>query len=70
MTGVILFPLKLLALAAAGVAVGVGWKVGAYLGDVVTGEKEFAAPHVLDQLRQEGGCEPLWKRKFSKVSDE
>jgi hypothetical protein len=70
MTGIILFPVKLLGLAAAGVAVGVGWKVGSYLGDVVIGERELKLPQVLDRFRKDDSPEPIWKRKFSRVSEE
>lgn len=63
-----LLPLKMLGWAAAGVALGVGWKVGCYLV-----EKVAEDPSVKDFLSSlpSIGCsseEPLWKRRFTKVS--
>ncbi len=63
-----LLPLKVLGWAAAGVALGVGWKVGCYLVEKVAND-----PDVKDFLSSiPPACkvseEPLWKRRFSKVS--
>jgi hypothetical protein len=58
-------PIKLLCLAAAGLAIAFGWKLGCYLGDLATGEKELPWP---DILKPADPPEPLWKRKFSPIS--
>lgn len=67
MSGIISVPIKLTALVAAGLAFAAGWKLGCYLGDVIAGEKEFPWPG-MDSREEKEQAEPLWKRKFSKVS--
>ncbi len=69
---ILLLPIKMVGFVAAGVALGVGWKLGSYLVNTVMADqnvKKFA-----QDLK--GACsswaapeegEPLWKRKFDKV---
>ncbi len=64
-----LLPIRILGWAAAGMALGVGWKVGTYLVDTAMGDtrvKDF-----LESLkcRCEGEEPPLWKRRFSRFSE-
>ena len=66
---VLLLPMKMVGFVAAGLALGVGWKLGSYLVNNVMADenvKEFARD-------LKGACgswaapeqgEPLWKRKF------
>ena len=66
-----LLPLvRLLGLVAAGFALGVGWKLGSHLVDVATGEKDLLWPSAREKDKPEQGEEPLWKRRFAKISDE
>lgn len=69
MNPVVLFPLRMLGWAAAGLALGVGWKLGSHLVDVAMGEKDLLWPWKSDeQAPDQEGDQPLWKRKFDKVS--
>ncbi len=65
----VLFPLRILGWAAAGVALGVGWKVGTHLVDTAMGDprvKEFVND-LKSACKEEE--EPLWKRQYSRLSD-
>jgi hypothetical protein len=64
-----LFGLKLLAWAAAGMALGAGWKLGCYLVDMAMGGPESGHWFECPEGEKESEEEPLWKRKFSKVSE-
>jgi hypothetical protein len=61
--------LKLMGFAAAGIALGAGWKLGTYLVDTATGDTK--ANELIGRLK----CairdekDPLWKRKFSRISE-
>ena len=69
MDKVILGPFKLLGgLAASGLALWGGWKLGTYLGEVALGEKELPWEKLADLLKEKQAEEPLWKRRFSPVS--
>lgn len=72
MAPIALIPLRLLGFAASGFALGVGWKLGSHLVDVAMGEKDLTWPKVPDAVtgvfESCKGQDPLWKRKFSKVS--
>jgi hypothetical protein len=66
---ILLFPIKMIGLVAAGVVLGVGWKLGSYLVKTVM-EDEKVTKFTQDL---KGKCcswmgqeeaEPLWKRKF------
>lgn len=64
----LLFPFKILGWAAAGLALGAGWKVGSYLVNQLAND-----PSVKDFLSSISATdkpaeEPLWKRRFSKIS--
>jgi hypothetical protein len=61
---------RLLGLVAAGFALGVGWKLGSHLVDVAMGEKDLLWPSGREKDKPEQGEEPLWKRRFAKISDE
>ena len=66
MGNVFLFPLKMLGWASAGFALAVGWKLGACLVDMV-----MQCDELLEKPTDQRGDseEPLWKRKFVKVSE-
>ncbi len=69
MANPLLFPLKTLGWAAAGLAAGAaGWKLGVYLAEVALGEKESPLDRVSQMLDELKPQEPLWKRKFEPVS--
>ncbi len=70
MSQVVLFPIKLLGLAAAGLALAVGWKMGSRLVDMVFDEE--AREGFFKWMEPQGKSDeaPLWKRQFSKVSDD
>jgi hypothetical protein len=66
----ILLPVKFLGIAAAGLAFGAGWKLGSYLFDEAIANREILqekASKLFEKLRAK---EPIWKRQFSKVSEE
>ncbi len=66
---VILLPIKMVGFVAAGLALGVGWKLGSYLVNAVMADenvKKFTQDFkgaCGSWAAQEQG-EPLWKRKF------
>lgn len=62
-------PIKILGLAAVGLAFAVGWKLGSYVGDLATGEKTFPWPDA-DIFKPREQREPLWKRQFSRITVE
>lgn len=68
MSQIALFPIKMLGLAAAGLAFAVGWKVGSHLVDIVFNEQ--ARDRFFEWVDPEckGGKTPLWKRQYSKAS--
>lgn len=70
MFGFLLFPLRLLALVAAGFALGVVVKLGANLLSMMTGRSDLAWPRKNDADRTGDEDEPLWKRRFSRISDD
>lgn len=63
-------PLKLIGWATVGVGLAVGWKLGGLLYDMATD------PETRDRLFEACGCtaeehgQPLWKRKYTKISEE
>jgi|WetSurMetagenome_2_1015567.scaffolds.fasta_scaffold2455234_1 hypothetical protein len=68
MPNLLLFPLKLLGWTAAGAALAVGWKLGSYLVDTVVNDPEWNEFFVRTPHEEGKSGEPLWQRKFSKVS--
>ena len=62
-----LFPIRLMTIAAAGLALGAGWKAGTCLVELVTGDRKVDWSKFGDLVKQD---EPLWKRKFTKVSED
>ncbi len=66
----LIFPVRLLGLAAAGFALGAGWKLGGHLLDVVAGKKDLLWPKSGEQGSAASGNEALWKRRFSKVGED
>jgi len=64
----IFFPLKMLGLVSAGFALGVGWKLGSYLVNTVM-EAEMAQKSGPTPSAPGQEAEPLWKRKFIKISE-
>ncbi len=69
MSQIALFPIKLLGLAAVGLALAVGWKIGSRLVDMVF-DKEAREGLFEWMGPQRKSDEALWKRQFSKVSDD
>jgi hypothetical protein len=69
MSKIILAPIKLVGWAAAGLAFAAGWKLGSYVGDLATGEKKIEWPVPGIWMGKEEP-EPLWKRKFSRITVE
>lgn len=69
MASLITLPIKMIGWTAAGVALAVGWKIGSYIINAAAGSGE--AQRFFDSMR---ACckpqEPLWKRQFSKISEE
>ena len=72
MSRLFLFSTKVLGLAALGLAAAVGWKLGSYLVDVAfdeeTRDRFFREFRGASAGKEED--EPLWKRQFSRISDE
>lgn len=68
MTKMLFFPLKMLGWVSAGFALGVGWKLGTYL--VNSAMQYDLWQKCVENLNAPASdaSEPLWKRKFSKVS--
>jgi hypothetical protein len=64
-----LVPVKLLGWAATGLALGVGWKVGGYLADLALDKDKRAEFLKCFSCEEEAPPEPLWKRKFTPVSE-
>ena len=69
MTPLVLYPLRLAGWAAAGLAIGVGWKLGSHLVDVAMGERELNWPKLRDLVKPSETNQPLWKRRFTKISE-
>ena len=62
---------KVLGFAALGLAVAVGWKLGSYLVDVAFDEE--TRDRFFEKVDQVCGQEqepPLWKRKFSRITED
>jgi hypothetical protein len=62
---------KLFGVAAAGVALAVGWKLGSYLVDVALDEE--TRDRFFERVGEACGEhqeQPLWKRRFSRVSED
>jgi len=70
MAGPLLLPVKLLGWAAVGAALAAGWKLGSYIVDRVLADEKMCS--FLDRMKEKEAteAEPLWKRKFSKVSQD
>lgn len=65
----LLFSTKVLGLAALGLAVAVGWKLGSYLVDVAfDGETRDRFFERVDAFCGEEKETPLWKRQFPPIS--
>jgi len=64
-----LLPLKILGWAAAGIAMGAGWRVGTYLVDTAMGDSRVK--ELVERLKCGCGGEatPLWKRQFTRFSE-
>jgi hypothetical protein len=69
MTSALLFPFKLLGLAAAGAAIAVGWKLGTYLVDAASDEATRERFFETCGFHEETGEQPLWRRTFSRFSE-
>lgn len=60
---------KLLGVAAIGLALAAGWKLGSHLVAVAMGEQDLCWPTRGDLYPRSSDGEPLWKRTFSKFSE-
>lgn len=69
MVNPVFLSIRLLGLAATGIALGAGWKLGTYLVDCAMGDTK--ANEAIERLKGSvsGEKDPIWKRKFSRVSD-
>jgi hypothetical protein len=69
MTPLIALPIRIIGWTAAGVALAVGWKIGSYIMNAASSSEEmqrfFESMKACCQPK-----EPLWKRQFSKISEE
>jgi len=70
MSHIVLFPIKMLGLAAAGLALAVGWKLGSHLVDAVFDKEARERLFEWMEPERQSSEAPLWKRQFSKVSDD
>ena len=70
MFGFLFFPLRLLALAAAGFALAVALKLGSNVLGMMRGTSDLKWPRRDGAASTADRDEPLWKRRFSKISDE
>lgn len=73
MTPLVLYPLRIAGWAAFGLALGAGWKLGSHLVDVAMGERDLKwpeLPRLADLVKTGEGNQPLWKRRFTKVTEE
>ena len=70
MFGFLFFPLRLLALVASGFALAVVVKLGANLLSMMRGRSDLSWPRKNDAERTGDEDEPLWKRRFTKISDD
>jgi len=69
MTPLIALPIKIIGWTAAGVALAAGWKLGSYIINAAANNTEVQRFYE----NMKACCkpeEPLWKRQFSKVSEE
>jgi len=69
MASLMTLPVKIIGWTAAGVALAVGWKIGSYIVNAAADSDEVQ--RFFENMK---ACcqpqEPLWKRQFSKVSEE
>ena len=69
MIRLIALPIRIIGWTAAGVSLAVGWKIGSYIMNAAASSSEVQ--RFFDTMKaccQSG--EPLWKRQFSKISEE
>jgi hypothetical protein len=64
------FPLRLVALVAAGFALAVALKLGMNVLSMMSGRSDLAWPRKTDADSTLDGDEPLWKRRFPRSSDD
>lgn len=65
----LIIPMRMLALAAAGFALGAGWKLGSHMVDIATGRKDLLWPRREEETAGSGN-EALWRRKYGKVGED
>jgi len=63
-------PVPLVGFAAAGIALGVGWQLGSYLGAVVLGERTIDWSPLKRAFQEKKQEEHLWRREFGKISQD
>ncbi len=69
MTPLITLPIKIMGWTAAGVALAVGWKIGSYIVNAAARSTDVQRFFEGMKARCQPG-EPLWKRQFTKISEE
>jgi hypothetical protein len=67
MTNMLFFPLRMLGWASAGFALAVGWKLGSALVNMAMQSDQLLEKQRGPYCDSEG---PLWKRKFTKISND
>lgn len=68
MAPILWLPVKLFGWAAVGAALAAGWKLGSYLLEAAMGDESACSVSRRSKEKEAGKEEPLWKRRFSKVS--
>ncbi len=63
-------PVSITGFAVAGLALGAGWKLGCFLGDLATGDRTIDWSPIKGVFQKLQTEEPLWKRQFNKVTEE
>jgi hypothetical protein len=66
----LLLPLKFASWAGIGVALAVGWKLGSFLYDAATSQETRDCLFAACVSGAQEGDQPLWRRKYSRVSEE
>ena len=66
----LIIPVRMLGLAAAGFALGAGWKLGSHVVDIAMGKKDLLWPRCGENDAGKGEGEALWRRKHSRITEE
>ena len=69
MTPLAFYPLRFAGYAVLGLALGVGWKLGSRLVDTAMGDRELKLPSLSDLKQRYEASQPLWKRRFTRITE-